>query len=315
MSDSCQCHNCCGCGCLEEIAPEPAALPSPDSFFELLHKTPVNTVCPNFYLLDHARGCNFDCSYCFLRDPEYHNKRRHVFTDSPRILAELRDWVGTDSLEAYLANTGNMADSLTFEKTRPLWAEMIEIMREHAEMRGRPHTLLVVTKAGRESCGAFFAAKPCKNIIVSFSVNCPDAARDHESGAATPAERLAAARELQTRGWRVRIRLDPMILGYDYSWVIDEIKTLRPERLTLGTLRADPSLLPVVSGLDIFHSLVELEEGAIWRYPLADRLQLYRQAVDRLAKTTSIGLCEETPEVWRALGLDVDNKTCNCNPA
>jgi len=25
-----------------------------------------------------------------------------------------------------------------------------------------------------------------------------------------------------------------------------------------------------------------------------------------------MGLCEETPAVWKALGLDIEAKTCNC---
>ena len=283
-------------------------------FLELLHKTPIDTVCPNFYLFDHARGCHFDCSYCFLRDPEYEYKKRRIFSDRAGLLEELRDWIQADNLEAHLANAGNMTDSLTFEAERPLWGELIEVMREYAEKRGRPHCLLAVTKSGSDACGAFFERPPCRNVIVSFSVNAPGAARDHEKGAAAPSERLAAARKLKNLGWRVRVRLDPMIMGYEYADTIEEIGALAPERVTLGTLRADPPLFPVVASLEIFAKLEKPDEGSIWRYPLADRLRLYGQAVKRLEGTTSIGLCEETPEVWKALRLDVDNKTCNCNP-
>ena len=287
---------------------------SPSPYLTLLHKTPVDTVCPNFYLLDHAHGCAFDCSYCFLKDTLYENKKREVFTDKARLFAELKEWVQRDDLETYLANTGNMADSLTFEQERPLWGELIEFMRENAEKPGRPHTVLVVTKAGVSAFGAFFERTPCRNVIISFSVNSPDAARDHESGAAEPADRLAAARKLKKQGWRVRIRLDPMIKGYDYSQVVEAIRALAPERVTLGTLRADPTLFPRVEGIAIFNALDQPTDGSIGRYPLADRLGLYGPAVERLRDVSTIGLCEETPSVWEALNLDVENKTCNCNP-
>ena len=303
MSDSSPSPLCSDCGCS-----------NPEPYIELLRSTPTNTVCPNFYLFDHARGCNFNCSYCFLRDTEYARKEKRIFRDTDRLFSELDEWVARDDLETYLANAGNMTDGLSFEKERPLWGDLIEFMREHAEAKGRPHCLLVVTKAGLSHCGAFLEHEPCRNIIVSFSINAPEAARDHEPGAAPTPDRLKAARTLRGMGWRVRIRIDPMIKGYDYAGVVDAVADIAPERVTLGTLRADPTLLPEVRGVDIFKQLEEPEAESIARYPLDERLEMYGRAVDKLRGVSSIGLCEETEDVWRALGLDADGKTCNCNP-
>ena len=287
---------------------------NPEPYLALLRSTPAKTVCPNFYLLDHARGCNFNCSYCFLRDSEYNRKERRVFGDLKRLKQELRVWISQQDLETYLANAGNMTDSLTFEKERPMWGELIEFMRENAEAIDKPHCLLVVTKAGLDLCGAFLERPPCNNVIVSFSINAADAARDHEPGAAATPDRLAAADRLKKMGWRVRVRMDPMIKGYDYSSVTEAVRDIAPERVTLGTLRADPTLLPEVRDVDIFQELDEPEAESIARYPLETRLAMYRPAVERLRDVTSLGLCEETEDVWAALGLDYINKTCNCNP-
>lgn len=302
----------CGDQCADR--PHTVCAANPDRYLELLHKTPVDTVCPNFYLLDHARGCRFECSYCFLKDMEYDFKKNTLFTDKERLLGELSDWVARDGLESYLANAGNMADSLAFENERPLWGDLVEFMREHAEKPGRPHTLLAVTKAGGDKCGAFFGRPPCRNVIISFSVNAPDAAADHEKGAATPHDRLEAAARLKKLGWRVRIRIDPMLAGYEYADIVERIRELAPERVTLGSLRADPTLEPMLAGADLFRRLEPPREDSIGRYPLAERLAMYRPVVERLRDVTSLGLCEETPDVWDALGLDRINKTCNCNP-
>lgn len=300
--------------CTDKHCTKARCLPNPENYLALLRSTPARTVCPNFYLLDHARGCNFNCSYCFLRDIEYNRKERRVFGDIDRLRDELRAWIAQDNLETYLANSGNMTDSLSFEKERPMWGDLIEFMRENAEKPGRPHCFLVVTKAGLSHCGAFLEHEPCRNIIVSFSINAPDAAQDHEPGAASTAERLKAARTLREMGWRVRVRMDPMIKGYDYSGLIADVAAIAPERVTLGTLRADPTLLPEVRDVDIFRELEEPEPESIARYPRAERLAMYRDAVDGLRDVTSIGLCEETEDVWLELGLDAENKTCNCNP-
>jgi spore photoproduct lyase len=286
-------------------------------FVDLLRATPSKTVCPNFYALDHARGCTFDplCEYCYLKDPYYDHGRTRAADNFEDMLAELRVWLAKDNLETCVANAGNLSDSLAFESFRPLMGRLVELFRDEAEAKGRPHTLLLVTKGGMRECAALFGREPCANIIASFSVNAPEAQAAHEKGAASIPDRLRAARKLKDAGWRVRLRVDPMILGYDYAWIADEAARLAPERVNLGTLRADPSMYPVLSpALRAPLVPAPLEEGAyaLARYPVATRLALYAPVADRLRDVCSLGLCEETPEVWDALGFDRANASCNC---
>ena len=46
-------------------------------------------------------------------------------------------------------------------------------------------------------CKPLLDMEPCRNVIVSFSVNTPEAARIHEKGAAPVADRLRAAAQLE----------------------------------------------------------------------------------------------------------------------
>jgi DNA repair photolyase len=114
------------------------------------------------------------------------------------------------------------------------------------------------------------------------------------------------------QGWRVRIRIDPMIAGFDYAWLIERVRRLGPERVTLGTLRAEANLWRFVDN----GVLAELEKPddpkGVARYPLEQRLAIYRPAVESLADVCPLGLCEETQDVWEALGLDFEAKSCNC---
>jgi len=283
-------------------------------FVDIFRTTPTDTVCPNFYVLSHANGCTFAplCAYCYLKSSFWYLAAPQVFTNTRQLLDEARAWLGRDGLESYMLNTGNLSDSLGFEEHRPLIAQLIEIFRAEAEAKGRKHTLLIVTKGGRKECDSLLQSKPCRNVIVSFSVNSPDAARKYESGAATVADRLAAARQLKSMGWRIRMRIDPMIAGFDYEWIVEQVAQLGPERITLGTLRADHSL-PRYVNQSLFD---ELEPPAkakgLARYPKAVRLALYHPAVKKLKSIAPIGLCEETPDIWDALGLDTDAKQCNC---
>jgi DNA repair photolyase len=297
------------------LSPIPIRLaPRRTRFVELFRTSPPRTVCPNFYVLAHANGCGFapTCDYCYLRSSFPALKAPRAFTNTEELFGEVRRWIARDELETYVLNSGNLSDSLTFEDARPLAATLVELFRAEAEGPGRPHTLLLVTKGGTVACAPLERLRPCTNVVVSFSVNHPAAAADHEPGAAPPADRFAAARRLRDAGWRIRLRLDPMIAGYEYGSVLEEAVRLAPERVTLGTLRAEPALRRIARN-GLFAALEDSEEpGGLAHYPWAERLALYRPAVDRLRACCPVALCEEPPEMWDALGLDRSRILCNC---
>jgi len=283
-------------------------------FVDIFRTTPPKTVCPNFFVLAHANGCTFQpqCTYCFLKSSFWYLSEPQAFSNLDRMKKEIRNWMRRDDLESFVLNSGNLSDSLVFEKDRPMIAELVALFREEAEAKGRKHSLLLVTKGGVRDCKPLLETEACRNVIVSFSVNSPEAARIHEKGAAPVADRLRAAARLKSRGWRIRIRIDPMILGFDYRRIAEQVRRLAPERVTLGTLRAEHNLPRYVgNGL-----LKEMEKPgdpkALARYPMDVRLALYRQAADVLSKAVPLSLCEETLETWTALGLDAQSKKCNC---
>jgi len=282
-------------------------------FIEIFRTTPAKTVCPNFYVLAHANGCTFrpQCEYCYLKSSFWHLQGHEAFSNVDRMLDEVRRWISQDGLESYVLNTGNLSDSLAFEQVRPMMPRLVGVFRE-AQAAGRKHALLLVTKGGVRECQALIETDPCSSVIVSFSVNTPDAAREYERGAAPVPDRMEAARRLKNAGWRVRLRIDPMFAGRDYGGIIEDVRALAPERVTLGSLRAEPHLLRVINH-GLFTALdAPAEKGGLARYPLAARLALYGPAVEALKAVCPIGLCEETRDIWEALGLDADARSCNC---
>ena len=283
-------------------------------FVDIFRTTPAKTVCPNFYVLAHANGCTFQpqCTYCFLKSSFWYLSGPQVFSNTDRMRTEIRKWIGRDDLESFVLNTGNLSDSLVFEKERPMIAGLVELFRDEAEAKGRKHTLLLVTKGGLSDCKPLLEMRPCRNVIVSFSVNSPEAARIHEKGAAPVADRLRAAARLKSRGWRIRIRIDPMINGFNYRGIAQQVRRLAPERVTLGSLRAEHNLPRYVGNGLLKEMEKTADPKALARYPMDVRLALYRQASDVLSKAVPLALCEETLETWNALGFDAASKKCNC---
>jgi len=284
------------------------------NFVEIFRTTPTDTVCPNFYILSHANGCMFEphCSYCYLKSSFWYLPAQQAFTNVEKMLEDTRRWLRRDDLESFMLNTGNLSDSLNFEEIRPLVPRLVELFRSEAEAKSRPHALLLVTKGGMKECRPLIELRPCRSVVVSFSVNHPDAARRYESGAAPVAARLEAARRLKKAGWRLRLRIDPMILGYDYRGIAAQVRDLAPERVTLGTLRAEKSL-PRFTEDGLFDALEKTAETRrLARYPREQRLAMYRAAIEALGSGIEVGLCEETPDIWNELGLNTEGKCCNC---
>jgi len=152
--------------------------------------------------------------------------------------------------------------------------------------------------------------KPTSQVIISFSINTTEMANRFEAGAPQPGKRLQAAEKLLESGWRVRIRLDPIIYEeasfIKYKTLCQAIASLKPERVTVGTLRQYP-------GLHRFspeaprQGLVKVADGRL-RYPKQLRLHIYQQIGDWLGFQPA--LCKETEEVWRE--LDWRFYGCNC---
>lgn len=283
-------------------------------YVQIFRTMPVETVCPNFYVLDHARGCGFKqyCNYCYLKDPYYNYGERVVYTNLEQMTADVTAWIKNDDVEAHGLNSGNLSDSLSFEHARPLMGKLLDIFQQEATAKGRRHSLILVTKGGVNECAPLLEHEPCENVIASFSLNTPSAAERLEAGAAPIAERLRAAKMLKQQGWRLRLRIDPMIAGENYETLARDIGEILPERVTLGSLRADYSLY-VSLQLPEFSLLQPPEsEEALARYPWEIRVGLYRPVVAILQPICSLGLCEESPAMWSAVGLDPEKPTCNC---
>jgi len=171
----------------------------------------------------------------------------------------------------------------------------------------KTRSLLLVTKSADTSF--FEARESLPTVIVSFSVNSTPAAKLFEKGAPSPTERLRAAARLKALGWRLRIRLDPIILetGIEhYEEVCKAIADLDPERVTIGSLRQYPGVhrfspqAPRVG-------LEKADDGRM-RYAVEVRSDAYRRIAEWLGFQPA--LCKETHIVWKALKWRFSG--CNC---
>ena len=270
------------------------------SFVKLFDKTPAGIVCPHFYKLVLSNGCPYKCGYCYLLSTFRFNPEPTLFTnDWSQVQAEL------EKSPPGVYVTGELADSLAI--IPPLLEPALDYFSQQKDK-----FLLLVTKS--TNIAILKDRQPSPQIIISFSVNSDEVSDIFERGAPLSSERLDCARELKTLGWRVRIRLDPIILPYfntsksfdRYFILCHQIASLKPERITLGSLRPYPNTYHLMPD-KLKKELVKSNDSR-WRYPLKDRVACYQQVAKWLGDIPA--LCKETQECYEQLGWVHDG--CNC---
>lgn len=304
----------------------------------LFDKTPAGIICPHFYILSWARGCPYSCSYCYLGlTHRFHGTTPHCYS-WPRI-EKVIDKFFAEHEEPALLNTGELADSLMNPKLMEKICDKFE--------KQSTHKVLLLSKGCRitlnplkERAIDFLCQKKYKQTIVSLSVNAWEFAKLYEKRAPNIYQRLRCALWLIATGYKVRLRIDPIIplkpsnaVGYSWKTVYRDLvkfilKTMfvRPARITLGTPRWFPALPYWLkrSGRrgNFFDNFSKNKEMCVdHRYRLKNRVEAYVYLIRTLRKhgyKGPIALCKETLDVHDELFLkhnmfdQVDKIRCNC---
>jgi spore photoproduct lyase len=216
-------------------------------------------------------------------------------------------------------NLGELGDPLAVDDVTGLSEQLVPFMPAYA-----PHTkLLFLTKS--DCVQNLLEIQHGGQTIVSFSVNTVKVWQYLEHRTPSPNDRLKAARKVQDAGYEVRLRIDPVVRystwEKDYSRLTEMIfDHVKPSRITIGEYRPAQGLsshikarFPESSLLKVNNSLI-VEAGKL-RYPRECRIEMFRSIVDgirRCNKNVKIALCKETPQVWKAVGLDRKGLYCNC---
>lgn len=291
--------------------------PRKSKFISYFDKTPPGIVCPHFWILAHANNCPYACDYCYLQLTFRFRPEPMVFTNREDMMWEIRQFL--DRPEPSLLNAGEICDALAFDPHTKLSPVLVEAFRNQAR-----HILLLLTKS--TSIENLLDLTPTPQVIVSFSLNASRVSELFEHGSPGPLQRLGAAAQLAKLGWRIRLRIDPIIPIPDwqdhYRSLMDEIFAQLPdrsgqaipERITVGSLRFFPALLRYAKKKPELFGLATSQEGADGRFRLPPEQRLEAYSLIRSARPEGVefGLCKETEALWRAMAMDASAPACNC---
>jgi len=264
-------------------------------------------VCCNYMVVDFASNCPFDCSYCFLQEYLANNSAVKAFTNVDDGLAEIVTVLRAHPQRQFRIGTGELADSLALDDVTGLTSDLVPFFAEQ-----RNATLELKTKS--DCIDNLLALDPKDRVVVSWSMNAPAIVASDEAGTASLAERVAAARRVQSAGYRVGFHFDPLIEHRD--WVEGYRETVAmlaaaidPERvawISLGSLRLTPALRTAMRARAartqvLSSELVPNADGKlrVWR---GLRMEIYRTVQSYLREafpSVPTYLCMETPSMWQ----------------
>jgi len=283
---------------------------SDGSIIKRFDKTPIpkrlnDVVCPHFLELKWAYGCPYDCSWCYLKGTfRFHPKgKAPVIKDYNKI--ELHTRAFLEKVESpEILNTGEIADSLMFENGDRPFSKFIIPMFEAQNK----HKVLFLTKS--TNIKNLLEINSHKQVIMSFSINAIPVANKWEK-APKVEKRLEAAKKLYDAGYEVRMRIDPMVPIENWEKHYLELVDLLfarfiPERITLGSLRG---LQSTINGCSDKSWVKYLTERSNWgkKIDTKIRFEMYSKIIKYLNqkyKYKNIGLCKETIQMWKMLGMD-----------
>ena len=276
--------------------------------------------CPYYKLVPVSNGCPYYCTYCYLA---YVYRKFSPFIkiniNYDTMFKQIRKALAGSSSNVSF-NMGEMLDSLALDHITNLTAELIPFFGSLSK-----DYLMLLTKSS--NINNLLLTEPNNKIVVSWSLNPEQIINQYEKGTAGLDERITAAQKCQSKGYRIRLRIDPGIHYHDwqkgYSELIEKsLSVIEPENITLGMLRLLPGHFQLAK--DIYgnntnnllnnHFVKGASDGKL-RYSPEIRIKFYSFLIDKIRsfnKNVSISLCRETPEIWSVFKNHCEPQKCNC---
>jgi len=288
-------------------------------------------VCPHFERLKLAsNGCFYQCDWCYLK-----LTYRAAFpfitvrVQYDRIKEQLQKRL-SGSEEPVVFNSGELADSLSMEDLTRAGQEFIPWFGQQ-----KNGYLYMLTKS--DNVDEILDLPHNGHTIITWSMNNNEVSRKFETGAPCFKQRLAAAKKVQEAGYRIRIRLDPIvpIEGWQvaYGETIRRIlENISPETVTIGTLRFEDGFYKMRNTLFRSQELARFVDGMVpmfqpklfpgtkrpksgkYSFSEEERAEIFSFAIAQIRRHSDcpIALCKESERVWDLVGLDLSKCQCAC---
>ena len=263
--------------------------------------------CCDYQVLNIGMNCPMDCVYCILQ-AYLNNPHLSFFVNIDDMLTEIRTAFAAEPDRFWRIGTGEFTDSMAIDRLTGLSHILVEFManKKQAVLELKTKSAAIDHLAGLDHQG---------RTVVAWSLNSPTVMAREELHTASLAERLAAAAQCATWGYKLAFHFDPIIYhpGWQqgYSETIAQLFATVPREsivwISMGALRFLPNLKKIADNRfpnsRFFHEefVVGLDNKS--RYFRKLRVELYRHLYEELQKQTAahtaVYCCMESDEIWQ----------------
>jgi len=259
-------------------------------------------ICCNYYVIDQATNCPFDCSYCFLQG--YLNNRAIRFAvnveDMERELAAVLTGAGPVRV-----GTGELSDSLALEPVTGFARRLVRFLSSFSNV-----TLELKTKS--DAVGALpDVTDMAGQFVVGWTLSPQKRIESDERGTASLDQRLAAGEAAARKGYQIAVHLDPMVLypgaEADYLHLVGRVfdRHRKLAWMSMAGFRYETELKNFIERRFPDSHILDGEFSRCGdgkhRYLFPDRIRLFR-SVARLVRErspeTPLYFCMEDQETW-----------------
>jgi len=266
-------------------------------------------VCCNYYVVNLAKNCIYDCSYCFLQDFLGNNPMQVAYVNVEDLLVELEEVFTQYPDRNFRVGTGELTDSLALDAIVPYTAYLLPFFNQQS------NAVLELKTKSDQIVNLLDHSDPT-NIIVSWSLNPQTVIDQEEKGTPSLAQRLESAKACLDKGYRIGFHFDPIILipGWEDAYqqlvniLCDSLPIAKVEWVSLGSFRYRPSLKSIIKNrhpqTHLFTSEHLPSKDGKFRYLRPLRNHAYKTIRGYLKsrlEELNIYICMETQEIWEGV--------------
>jgi len=266
-------------------------------------------VCCNYYVVNLAKNCIYDCSYCFLQDFLGNNPMQVAYVNVEDLLVELEEVFTQNPDRNFRVGTGELTDSLALDAIVPYTAYLLPFFNQQSNA-------VLELKTKSDQIANLLDHSDPTNIIVSWSLNPQTVIDQEEKGTPSLAQRLESAKACLDKGYRIGFHFDPIILipGWEDAYqqlvniLCDSLPIAKVEWVSLGSFRYRPSLKSIIKNrhpqTHLFTSEHLPSKDGKFRYLRPLRNHAYKTIRGYLKsrlEELNIYICMETQEIWEGV--------------
>ena len=266
-------------------------------------------VCCNYYVVNLAKNCIYDCSYCFLQDFLGNNPMQVAYVNVEDLLGELEEVFTQYPDRKFRVGTGELTDSLALDAIVPYTAYLLPFFNQQSNA-------VLELKTKSDQIANLLDHSDPTNIIVSWSLNPQTVIDQEEKGTPSLAQRLESAKACLDKGYRIGFHFDPIILipGWEDAYqqlvniLCDSLPIAKVEWVSLGSFRYRPSLKSIIKNrhpqTHLFTSEHLPSKDGKFRYLRPLRNHAYKTIRGYLKsrlEELNIYICMETQEIWEGV--------------